>query len=1433
MAARGARSKMASASELAVWIATGVLCAGAYVRHGLLMAGMYWLSTACLCTIDPSLQSLQLLNLAAVVCDLSFELHRLYALVSNRPLLMIVILVASLLVEWLLERHEEEDAQADHSPRGTISGMARLGRSVGRMLLPAVMGVLIACIGWLMLTAALMHPSFPTWLVHSPFVETVEYLLGARSECVSSSDCIYLTGSQHQHRVHGVYVRSPRTCAGKPVYRQRGGEGLFLHSPAHENQWNVGPDLCDNSPRNKWMELYSPASTAAEIGNGTWFEYTDEGGWLRNTAVRVSPCTNAPSATSAESCVQISGSSRDDAQYMQMQYFDSERRPGCNGNGKPVYLSVKVDEEEGVAPYLYSPARRNSWLVGADPCRANGWMEVRSSAESAAHIQAGASGPWQEYNGHGWVRALSIRALAHCGGADDCLYISGSHHQQHTHGVYKKTSMQCDGKPVYLQYNGHSPHEDNGGDGEHRRLYLYSPTGRESWMVGRDACRPSGWLEIHSSVHLVEGIEGAWREHVPGGSWAANPSIKLQLNALQDSFVSFSQHPDGRINDIDGVLWRLTSLISSMPPSVPIDDDDLDDGLDGELAGRRDDERRGEGTEGDVAPRGETQSSQRDVAALRAEATRLPQDEEPSRSTGESTDELEWTSYPAIPPSRDDLKLSEEGQSMEGAHPAADEATDSLAGGLKRNRDAARGATPSSLSASAGHGGASDAGEVARAAKGGGEARKAHAEGGGEVVLDAAEDGRRGAAPRGEAELDDEGAKESLCLDLVVEPSLEGGRLLALERARTPARAKVVEKLRADGWHFRWVRPGHYASPHARQWLTQKFWHASRLYTMTVHGEGRSLSRAQRKGLQQQQLAADSAAEIGLGLRGWRKFLFRAEDFEGLRQVCESAGLRLDNVHLLTAVQQQTIPLSNLRLWPACLRLFLERHAQLLLAASVGLFLVAAQLGRKWRERSRRRHAERERQERAARKQAEAQERKERRGEQLQAAAKAKAKKEKEEAARREVARERAARELSDARARKESRKAEERARRGAAQHERASSGRSEGEPSPKGAAGGGERCAEAAEEERAARETAAAAAAEREAMAARVKAEEEKARREAEEAAAREAARLEMKEAARRAEEAARRKAAEEAAKREAEEEAAKREAEEAAKREAEEKARREAEARDAEKARKEVARAREAEAKARRVADGKARREAKPRAREAEPPPRKTAGRHSPSARAPSPATPQLSSRSTAGSPHEAAALSTLSANAPPWRSRALEPRQHSLGADELGGKDDFSLLEPSVAERAALSVLDDFGDFDLDDARDELAGVVNGGPRGGALGGNGLAGVKASELGQLPIGRNGAANTRGFALPRGLPPSPAVGVPHELLCPISHELMSDPVLAADGHAYERSCIEEWLTRQRTSPLTGEPLPTTNLLPCHTLKNMAAAYLNTQPRH
>ena len=47
------------------------------------------------------------------------------------------------------------------------------------------------------------------------------------------------------------------------------------------------------------------------------------------------------------------------------------------------------------------------------------------------------------------MRSAGIRALPHCGTAsDDCLYVSGTKHQQHTHGIYARTAMLCDGKPV-------------------------------------------------------------------------------------------------------------------------------------------------------------------------------------------------------------------------------------------------------------------------------------------------------------------------------------------------------------------------------------------------------------------------------------------------------------------------------------------------------------------------------------------------------------------------------------------------------------------------------------------------------------------------------------------------------------------------------------------------------------------------------------------------------------------------------------------------------------------------------------------------------------------------------------------------------------------------------------------------------------------------
>jgi hypothetical protein len=61
-----------------------------------------------------------------------------------------------------------------------------------------------------------------------------------------------------------------------------------------------------------------------------------------------------------------------------------------------------------------------------------------------------------------------------------------------------------------------------------------------------------------------------------------------------------------------------------------------------------------------------------------------------------------------------------------------------------------------------------------------------------------------------------------------------------------------------------------------------------------------------------------------------------------------------------------------------------------------------------------------------------------------------------------------------------------------------------------------------------------------------------------------------------------------------------------------------------------------------------------------------------------------------------------------------------------------------------------------------------------------------------------------------------------PHDFLCPITHEMMRDPVACAFGHVYERKAIECWLATHDTSPMTNEVLPSKVLKPLHYLRNV-----------
>lgn len=55
--------------------------------------------------------------------------------------------------------------------------------------------------------------------------------------------------------------------------------------------------------------------------------------------------------------------------------------------------------------------------------------------------------------------------------------------------------------------------------------------------------------------------------------------------------------------------------------------------------------------------------------------------------------------------------------------------------------------------------------------------------------------------------------------------------------------------------------------------------------------------------------------------------------------------------------------------------------------------------------------------------------------------------------------------------------------------------------------------------------------------------------------------------------------------------------------------------------------------------------------------------------------------------------------------------------------------------------------------------------------------------------------------------------MSMPSELECPITHDIMSDPVIASDDYTYERTAITSWLSNHGISPMTREPMQLSSL--------------------
>lgn len=72
----------------------------------------------------------------------------------------------------------------------------------------------------------------------------------------------------------------------------------------------------------------------------------------------------------------------------------------------------------------------------------------------------------------------------------------------------------------------------------------------------------------------------------------------------------------------------------------------------------------------------------------------------------------------------------------------------------------------------------------------------------------------------------------------------------------------------------------------------------------------------------------------------------------------------------------------------------------------------------------------------------------------------------------------------------------------------------------------------------------------------------------------------------------------------------------------------------------------------------------------------------------------------------------------------------------------------------------------------------------------------------------------------------------VPNEYMCPITMQIMTDPVILTDGHVYEKKAIEQWLTTHDTSPITKQTVNKNIIIPCFALRKLIEEFVTTSDK-
>ncbi|KAI3444874.1 hypothetical protein Pfo_001539 [Paulownia fortunei] len=82
---------------------------------------------------------------------------------------------------------------------------------------------------------------------------------------------------------------------------------------------------------------------------------------------------------------------------------------------------------------------------------------------------------------------------------------------------------------------------------------------------------------------------------------------------------------------------------------------------------------------------------------------------------------------------------------------------------------------------------------------------------------------------------------------------------------------------------------------------------------------------------------------------------------------------------------------------------------------------------------------------------------------------------------------------------------------------------------------------------------------------------------------------------------------------------------------------------------------------------------------------------------------------------------------------------------------------------------------------------------------------------------------------------PGDPSMDFPQDFRCPISMEVMKDPVTISTGLTYERKNIDKWFHtyKKKTCPATMQCIESLDMTPNHTLKRLIVAWRNSQSDH